>query len=162
MSRSQPHPRARSQTTVIHWCNNSGVNSTPALRETRCYTVLLVNRCNVGVGLHAIETTARRPACRTGTQPAGQPGSPLASHTASTSRVESMRSWNRVECEQNQEGVNAQAGTQLTCHFADCGERGSPMLREKFQTAGNFFSAPNIEEPRSQQSAHPPCRPVAS
>ena len=50
MSPSKPHRRARSQTTVPHWCNNSGVNSTPSLPGTPCQTVLRVNQSNVGVG----------------------------------------------------------------------------------------------------------------
>ena len=50
MSPSTPHRRARSQTTVPHWCNNSGVNSTPSLPGTPCQTVLRVNQSNVGVG----------------------------------------------------------------------------------------------------------------
>ena len=68
-----------------------------------------------------------------------------------------------IEHEQNLKGVSAQAGTQLTCHSAGCGEHGSSMLRETSRAAGEkFFSTPNIEEPRSQQSANAPCRSVAS
>ena len=50
-----------------------------------------------------------------------------------------------IEHEQNLKGVSAQAGTQLTCHSAGCGEHGSSMLRETSRAAGeNIFPYPTL------------------